>query len=328
VSLDDAIGRVEADFSTAVSEIGNLPAASLASRRLDPALRDRTGDYSDPVAENPEPQAEIERPRVESRPHPGIKTGSRGRTIVLGAVLALVIATIAGLAFWQRDKPGDLAPVASAAQAPQAAADTAKSGERVGGPASSVAAAPASRQDAGVAQRAVFYEEDPAAPSTPKAQTGRVVWRLEDVNAGQGQPLDRAVSATVDIPDAGVTMKMILRRNLDSTLPASHTVELSFTTRSGDSGRVIRDAGLLQFKDEEAARGAPIAGLPVPVRENLFLIGLSNLASDVERNTELLVRRNWIDLPVRMASGQRAILSFEKGASGEQVLTNAFGQWR
>jgi hypothetical protein len=155
-----------------------------------------------------------------------------------------------------------------------------------------------------------------------------VVWRLEDVNAGQGQPLERAVSANVDIVDAGLTMKMVLRRNLDTTLPASHTVELSFTTRAGDSGRVIRDVGLLQFKNEEAARGTPVAGLPVPVRENLFLIGLSNLAGDVERNTELLVRRNWIDLPVRMASGQRAILSFEKGASGDQVLTSAFGQWR
>jgi hypothetical protein len=148
------------------------------------------------------------------------------------------------------------------------------------------------------------------------------------VNAGQGQPLEKAVSAIVDIPDAGVSMKMLLRRNLDATLPASHTVELSFVTTPGDTGRVIRDAGLLQFKDEEAARGTPVAGLPVPVRENLFLIGLSNLSSDVERNTELLIRRNWIDLPVRMASGQRAILSFEKGPSGEQVLTRAFGLWR
>jgi hypothetical protein len=42
----------------------------------------------------------------------------------------------------------------------------------------------------------------------------------------------------------------------------------------------------------------------------------------------LFVRRNWIDLPVRMASGQRAILSFEKGASGEQIMTSAFSQWQ
>jgi hypothetical protein len=68
--------------------------------------------------------------------------------------------------------------------------------------------------------------------------------------------------------------------------------------------------------------------LPVPVKENLFLIGLSNLASDVDRNTDLITRRNWIDLPIRFSSGQRAILSFEKGVSGEQLVNEAFRQWR
>jgi hypothetical protein len=71
-----------------------------------------------------------------------------------------------------------------------------------------------------------------------------------------------------------------------------------------------------------------VAGLPVPVRENFFLIGLSNLAGDVERNVELFVRRNWIDLPIRLSDGKRAILSFEKGASGEQVMNDAFRQWQ
>jgi len=321
-SLDDAIGRVEADFAASIPEFANLRASAGA------AGAHRADAQTQPAAAAQEADVAA-RPRVESRPHPGLKTGSRGRSIVLGTVLALVIAAIAGLAFLQRDKPEDLAPPASvAAQAPQPAPDTSKSNERVGGPTAAAVAAPSVRQEVGVAQRAVFYEEDPAAPATPKAQTGRVVWRLEDVSAGQGQPLEKAVSASVDIPDAGMSMKMLLRRNLDATLPASHTVELSFVTTAGDAGRVIRDAALLQFKDEEATRGTPVAGLPVPVRENLFLIGLSNLSSDVERNTELLIRRNWIDLPVRMASGQRAILSFEKGTSGEQILTRAFGLWR
>jgi hypothetical protein len=125
-----------------------------------------------------------------------------------------------------------------------------------------------------------------------------------------------------------MTLNMLLRRNMDSTLPASHTIELSFTTRPGEPNRVVRDAGLLQFKNEESGRGAPLAGLPVPVRENLFLIGLSNLSGDVERNIDLLVRRNWIDLPIRLVSGQRAIVSFEKGAVGEQVMNDAFRQWQ
>jgi hypothetical protein len=65
----------------------------------------------------------------------------------------------------------------------------------------------------------------------------------------------------------------------------------------------------------------------VPVKENVFLLGLSNLPGDVERNTDLLLKRNWIDLPIRFASGPRAVLSFEKGASGEQVFNDAFRQW-
>jgi hypothetical protein len=182
--------------------------------------------------------------------------------------------------------------------------------------------------DVSVAQRAVFYEEDPANPQVPKASAGRAVWRLETVNAGQGQPLETAVRAVVEVPEAGLTLNLLMRRNADPSLPASHTVELNFSTRPGDPGRAIRDVGLLQFKNEEGARGTPVAGLPVPVRENLFLIGLSNLRNDIDRNMELILRRNWIDLPIRTASGQRAILSIEKGAAGEQVINEAFRQWQ
>jgi hypothetical protein len=125
-----------------------------------------------------------------------------------------------------------------------------------------------------------------------------------------------------------MTLNLLLRRNLDPTLPASHTIELSFATKPGDAGRIVRDANVLQFKNEQNARGAPMAGLAIPVRENMFLIGLSSLQGDLERNTEFLLRRNWIDLPIRLASGQRAILSFEKGRSGEQAMADAFRQWQ
>jgi hypothetical protein len=284
----------------------------------------------DDEAEDSYAEPAMARPKIDSRPHPAMQSRGRGRTIVFGSVLALVIAAIAAFAFLWRDRPEDLAPETPVAEAPAAPPADTKIDERVGGQAPPPAANPnpAQRQEAGVEQRAVFYEEDPANPQAPKAQVGRVTWRLEDVNPGQGQPLEKAVIANVDIPDAGVTMRMVLRRNLDTTLPASHTVELTFTTRADDTNRVIRDVGLLQFKSEEAARGTPVAGLPVPVRENLFLIGLSNLQADVARNTQLFVRRNWVDLPVRMASGQRAILSFEKGGSGEQVINDAFSQWQ
>jgi hypothetical protein len=344
-SLDEAITRVEADhapptvgfdadaFSTMLADEppargpevqrGAGSVHGLRAPAPAPAHDDDEGEesYAEPA---------VARPKIDSRPHPAMQNKGRIRTIIFGSVLALVIAAIAAFAFLWRDRPEDLAPETPVAQAPQPAPADSKINERVGGqtPPAASPANPAPRQETGVVQRAVFYEEDPANPQAPKAQVGRVTWRLENVNPGQGQPLERAVIANVEVPDAGISMRMVLRRNLDTTLPASHTVELTFTTREGDTARVIRDVGLLQFKSEEAARGTPVAGLPVPVRENLFLIGLSNLQADVARNTQLFVRRNWIDLPVRMASGQRAILSFEKGGSGEQIINDAFSQWQ
>ncbi|MEZ0172045.1 histidine kinase [Microvirga sp. TS319] len=349
-SLDDAITRVEADYTpppagfdpNAFAEMlvedqaPQTPAERLRSVMTPRQAPPRTTSQGEPQpAPQPVPAprtveeaAPPARPRVDSRPHPAMQSNRQMRSVMLGGAILLVLLLIGGLAWWQSrsDSPIPETPVAQASQEAPASQESPKIEERVGGQAP--AGSPNAGQAIGVAHRAVFYEEDATNPQTPKAYVGRVVWRLEDVNPGQGQPLEKAVTANIEIPDAGVTMKMVLRRNLDSTLPASHTVELTFTTRAGDSGRVIRDVGLLQFKNEEAARGTPIAGLPVPVRENLFLIGLSNLQGDVERNTELFVRRNWIDLPVRMASGQRAILSFEKGASGEQVLNSAFSQWQ
>ncbi|WP_204314967.1 hypothetical protein, partial [Klebsiella pneumoniae] len=59
-----------------------------------------------------------------------------------------------------------------------------------------------------------------------------------------------------------------------------------------------------------------------------FLIGLSSLKQDVDRNTELLLHRNWFDVAVKYATGQRAVMTFEKGTTGAQVMQSAFDQWQ
>ena len=172
----------------------------------------------------------------------------------------------------------------------------------------------------------MLYEENQTDPQMPKVTPGRAVWRLGAFSGGQGQPLDHVLQATVDIPDAKLSLTLSLRRNSDQTLLASHVVELAFTTPPGDSGRAIKDVGLLQFKNDELVRGTPVSGLPVPVKQNNFLIGLSNLVSDLDRNTDLIRTRNWIDLPIRFSTGERAILSFEKGVSGARFVSEAFRQ--
>ncbi|TNC14048.1 histidine kinase [Methylobacterium terricola] len=300
---------------------------------------------------NPEPAEEPAGPdaglAAPQRPRLDVVAPKRDRSRlvrngIVAAVLAGVVGAIAVTAWSLRDNPAAL-PTGFAENGPNRPAESqdSKFADRVGGerapqaPAPAPAPAPASQgsaprpsptPDIAVAQRGTLYEENGPQGSAPKATQARVVWRLDAVNAGQGQPLQTVVRATIDVPDAGLSLAMVLRRNTDATLPASHIVELTFTAT--DPSRTVRDVGLIQFKDEESGRGSPVSGLPVPVRDNLFLIGLSNLKADIDRNTDLLLKRNWIDLPIRYANGNRAILTFEKGNAGEKVLREAFEQWQ
>jgi hypothetical protein len=264
------------------------------------------------------------RPRI-AQPRPQVDR----RKLIVGGVLGVVILGIAALAFWANR--GERAQVAATPDASQPAAPQEperKFDERVGGetkPAQPTAPQSGSQQGIAVAQRAILYEETSDNPQAPRSFVGRAVWRLDSASAGQGRPVEQVVRADVELPDAGLSMSFVLRRNTDVSLPASHTIEMTFTVNNDD--RKIRDVGLPQFKTEESARGAPLAGVPVPVTENVFLVGLSNADADVTRNLELIRNRPWIDIPIRYANGQRAVIAFEKGVSGERVLQQALDAW-
>lgn len=223
-------------------------------------------------------------------------------------------------------QPAPSQPPPAAAAAPPASPPASQDRVR---PSVATPAPPAQSPDLAVAQRALIFEENPADPQQPSITGGRALWRLDGVNAGQGLPLETVIRGSIELPAAGLTLQILVRRNLDAALPASHTIELTFANVAveGRPARTVRDVALPMMRPEEAIRGIPVAGLPVPVKENVFLIGLSDLKGDVDRNTELLLRRNWMELPIRFASGQKAALLFDKGVSGERVFLDAFRQW-
>jgi len=82
------------------------------------------------------------------------------------------------------------------------------------------------------------------------------------------------------------------------------------------------------MKQAEQTRGVPLAGLAVPVTPGYFLIGLSSLESDMQRNVQLLKERSWFDIPIIYNNNRRAILALEKGTPGEQAFNQAFATWK
>ena len=81
------------------------------------------------------------------------------------------------------------------------------------------------------------------------------------------------------------------------------------------------------MKQAETTLGIPLAGLGIKVSANIFLVSLSSAGRDAQRNAQLLKERPWVDIPILYNDGRRAILTFEKGPSGNQAFADAFESW-
>jgi hypothetical protein len=289
-------------------------------------------DHADELAVRPEADWRVQPTArysdADDDAHYARPARSYGRIIKV-ILLLLVIGGIAGAGYWQRNAilsmVANLRGSAAAPKPTEAAQPAArpKIADRIGGESgSNTANAPA----AAVAQKVVLYDEDPNDPAG-KRYVGSALWRTETVSPGPGLAPELAIRADVEIPERRMRMTWSLRRNTDKALPASHTIEIMFTLGPDfPEGGIGNVPGVL-MKQNEQARGSPLAGLAVKVTNGYFLIGLSAVDVDVQRNVQLLKERDWFDIPVVYTSGKRAILAVEKGTPGARAFEEAFRAW-
>lgn len=265
--------------------------------------------------------------------------GGRGKLVALLAFLLLLIAAGA-VGYTQRETilalvGGQTAP-RPAAQAPArpATPETQKSTDRItqapdsSRPATSAPSNAPSEQDINAPQRAVLFEESPGGGEQGLQQyVGTVKWSTETSPASNGQAPDIGIRGDITIPARDIAVTLTLRRNQDPSIPASHIIEVQFRLpQNFDLGNVSNVPGM-RAKASEGAQGAPLVGLAVRVAPGFFLIGLSALDADIQRNLAFLITRNWLDLPIVFENGRRAILVLEKGAAGNAAFRKAFTEW-
>jgi hypothetical protein len=323
--------EAKSNGEAAPEPVADIPAAKPA-REPRPASarfedRSREARPRDPVFDvrsgrprpSPDADADAEEEAVEAAPPRSYAALGK-----LAAVVA-VVALLAGLLYWQWDTVGELyqAMVGSrpVEQVRDATPARAKIPDRIGAESQRPGQAIAP-----VAQRVVLYEEDPNDPAG-KQYIGSAIWRTETVSPGPGLAQELAVRADVEVPDRRITMTWSIRRNTDPSLPASHTVEITFSLPADFAGGGIDKVPGILMKQAEQTRGIPLAGQAVKVTTGFFLIGLSAVEADVQRNVQLLKERAWFDVPVVYNNGRRAILAMEKGTPGERAFEQAFAAW-
>jgi len=366
-ALDDAIARVEIEAAARVGADAEEANASLkpaldeepAPQKM-PASEERPEPDSagpepveareappippPPVSEGDEEKGlddiEVETPGREAlrpaAPKPPARTrGGLRRLAILTGVLAAVVALVAFAAWKLRDKPEDLAKLAPP---PESAEQTSggKIGQRIGeNGAASPASAPASPAPAPppapaptvpIAYRAAILMQAPNEPGGVKTYVGTVVWRRDSVNRGPNQQLSSAIRADVDLPEAGMKATMTIEKNYEPTLSASHTLSVHFDPAPDSPIGDVRAMNVPEMRRDDAPRGSPLQGMQVDVAPNVFLVGLYSAGET--QNVDMIRSLNWIDIPMSLANGKIAKMTFEKGAAGAQIIDDVFNEWK
>lgn len=238
--------------------------------------------------------------------------------VIVGAVLVLVLNREAFLS--------EEAPRAGAV--PTIAADQPKSADRVTPSSSDSARRPPTptRIPAAGTARAQLLEESPDG-STPQSFEGTVTWKTDSFNAGPGLPPDVGIRADVTIPERQIAISFVVRRNVDQTLPASHTIDIGFKLPQDFAFGGIGSIPFVGVKPNFQAQGVPLSGLPVRINPTFFLVGLAPQPSERQRNLVLLQRAAAFELPIVYTNNKKAKVSFDKGPNGAQIFTDVFTNW-
>lgn len=281
------------------------------------------------------PPAQPQRPAAPLPSLPEPASNSR-RMLAIGGVLVVVVGLVALLALQLRERPEDLARLKLDPSAPAETSESGKIADRVGGGDEQAPSATSGARTApegapagpavAVAQKAELWVSAPEEQSKVKTYPGTVIWRLDSVAAGPGQPLAPAIRGDIDIPTAKLKLALVFQKNLDPTLSASHTINVSFQVAPGSDVKGVKAIGPIQMRRPEAQSGEQVAGVPVPITENNFLIGLLR-GNREARNVTLLRAPMVVDLPMQLTDGRAATISLEKGPGGERVFVDALEAW-
>jgi hypothetical protein len=317
-ALDEAVARLERELGNVVPETEVAPPAPVEELRL-PRVEDdedaRTESFAPPPREAQRPAA----PKPEFKPRGGV----RRLGLILGAV-ALVVGLV-GVAAWKlRDRPEDLARLTPPPEATDQQSGG-KIGERIGADNQSARVATGS-PIIPVAYRAAILMQAPNEPGGVKTYLGSVVWRRDSTNRGPNEQLASAIRADVESPDAHFKMSMLMEKNFESALSMSHTITIRFEPVADAPVGNVNQINVIEMRRDDAPKGAPLQGLPVDIAPNVFLIGLASAME--QQNVDMLRSMNWFDVPMSLANGKIAKVTFEKGPAGDKILNDVLAEWK
>lgn len=366
LALEDVIRRIEADFAELppfvapepapqpevqpeVASAGAVPEAPVTEptpvkvAKSDEAAPDRVPEP--PVAIQPARSRQPERPKAETRAEAEKGRRKLGLFAVLGALAMLVMGA---LAYLNREDPALYRPGGQATadvSRPIEPSEQAKREGRLGAAPDSPAPPPAPRQDPPRVEPQRNASTTPAAPpaggtilpvvsrafmvlevpgGAPNQFEGQANWSFAPDPASRSG--EKAIRSVITYTGAGLTIDFSIARNRDAQVNSSHIIFVSFDAK--DQALAVREMSAIEWRERESQTGSAMAGVLVPIQDNVFLIGLDKTDQAIERNLDLLRTQRWLVFEVRLANGRRGAFLVEKGTAGDKAVAEALAAWK
>jgi hypothetical protein len=142
--------------------------------------------------------------------------------------------------------------------------------------------------------RAVLKVAEASDPTKFAVNTGTLVWSI--VPAPSAQPSSVGVAAEISIPDLKMHAAIILRRNLISSLPASHIIDIRLAFDADSTISAAKDVALMQMLRDDPAAADALTGFKAKIGESHFLVGLTRGEDDETLNLKMITGRSWFKL--------------------------------
>jgi hypothetical protein len=213
-------------------------------------------------------------------------------------------------------------PSAQSAGAPKSEERLTQTAEAPGAPAAADVAKPAEAGAVASGNQSLLLEASQDGTTGAVPFSGTVEWSKGTDEMGQPTLVGKA-----NIPARNLGVSVLIRKNSDPTLPASHLMEINFSVTDSFIGGAISGLPGVLLKNEELVQGTPLVGASARVVGNSFLFALSSSPADEQTNKDLLTSRKWMDLAIIYATGKKAIITLEKDDKTQQMFNDVFAAW-
>jgi hypothetical protein len=173
----------------------------------------------------------------------------------------------------------------------------------------------------------MFLYEEVLGQSVPSAIPGTVAWSVVNEQDAEGKALP-TIQGQLTVPDRGISALLTFKKNTDASLPASHIIEIVFSTGAGFEGGAIDSVQRVAMKTTEQDRGNALIAVPAKITDDFHMVALNDFPDALATNMELLRTRDWIDIPLAYRNGRRALMTLQKGPAGKQAFDTAIREWQ